>query len=271
MRSLRARAAVAALVTAGVLLPATVAAAHPGLRPNELRPGETVEAELIIPHGCGTEGGVPEEGEVVSPTVEVAVQWPDGIEIRPVEVDGWATDVADGVATWLDDGGATTDAILVPATVSASTDLQGEIFVSVFQACENGESFRWVATPEEEGSPALRLTVAGEPVPAPTTSPTPVTPSQDPTPTDAPSATPAATPTTPATTPPAATPTPTATPALIATQEPVDDGEVGASFLVMAIGIAVGVGIATVLIRRRRAGASADGGSGPEAGDGGDL
>lgn len=271
MRSLRARATVAALVTAGVLLPFSVAAAHPGLRPNELRPGETVEAELIIPHGCGTEGDVPEEGDVVSPTVEVAVQWPDGIEIRPVEVDGWATDVADGVATWLDDGGATTDAILVPVMVSATTDLQGEIFVSVFQACENGESFRWVATPDEEGSPALRLTVAGEPVPAPTTSPTPVTPTPDPTPTDAPSTTSEATPTTPAT--PAASPTPTAVPALIASQEPldIDNGEVGTSFLVMAIGIAVGVGIATVLIRRRRAGAATDEGSGPEAGDGSDL
>ena len=59
---------------AAVLVPATGAAAHPGLRPNELRPGETIEAELIVPHGCGTEGERPEDAASASPTVEVAAE-----------------------------------------------------------------------------------------------------------------------------------------------------------------------------------------------------
>jgi uncharacterized protein YcnI len=257
MRSLRTRATLVALVTAVTLLPATIAVAHPGLRPDELRPGETVAAELVVPHGCGNEGGMPEEGEVASPTTEIAVQWPDGIEVWPEEVDGWTTDVTDGVATWLDDGGATVDAILVPTTVSAASDLAGDVYVSVFQACENGESFRWVATPGEEGSPALRLTVAGDPVPQPTTT---STPADGPTPAgDTTTASPAPTATaseevTVAPEPVAAT----ASPAPVSEER--EDAERASAFLVMALGLAVGVGVASVFIRRRRA-AGADAGT----------
>lgn len=242
-------------VAAAVLLPVTMAAAHPGLRPDELRPGETITSELIIPHGCGTEGGMPDDDAEASPTVELAMQWPEGIEIHPMEVDGWITvvDEDEAVATWLDDGGATTDALLLPVTISASVDAAGDILVAVFQGCENGESFRWVAAAGAEGDPGVGLTVAGEPVPAPTATVAPSEPAAATTP-------PAASPTVsePAAPPPSAktTPpgTPTATPPSIASATPVaaaadqDDG--GINGLVVT-GLTIVVAIAAALIWRR--------------------
>lgn len=243
---------VTSVAAAAVLLPATMAAAHPGLRPNELRPGETIESELLIPHGCGTEGDVPDDADVASPTVELGIQWPDGIEIRPMEVDGWTTAVGEeeAVATWLDDGGATTDALLLPLTISASVEAAGDILVPVFQACENGESFRWVAAPGEEGDPGVSLTVAGEPVPAPAETVTPTPPAASPTASEP--AAPTPTPTPSASTSPTATPTPTATATpLIATAD--EDGG-GITGLVIT-GLVIGAAIAAALIwRRTRAG-----------------
>jgi len=267
----------AAVVVAAVLLPATVASAHPGLRPNELRPGESIEAELIIPHGCGTEGERPEDAAQASPTVEVAVLWPEGIEIRPVEVDGWTTSLDDDVAMWEDDGGATTDAILLPLTMAAAVEASGDILVSVFQACENGETFRWAAAPGEDGDPGVALTVAGEPVPAPST-PAP-SPSSPPTPSPTPTPTPTTTPTPTPTPAPSATPTPTPTPTATATPVAAaaasDDD--GTNLVPWAVGgILIGAAIATFVIWRQRSGAGAaasavagnDPGSGPGAGGG---
>lgn len=249
-----------ALVVAAVLLPATIAAAHPGLRPNELRPGETIEAELIIPHGCGTEGERPEDAAQASVTVEVAVQWPEGIEIRPVEVDGWTTSLDEEVAMWEDDGGATTDAILLPVTMTAAVEASGDILVSVFQACENGESFRWAAAPGEDGDPGVALTVAGAPVPAPTTPAPSPTPTPTPTPTPIPTPTPSATPT--------PTPTPTATATPVAAAAASDDD--GTNLVPWAVGgVLIGVAIASYVIwRQRGAGAAADAGPGSDAGSG---
>lgn len=142
------------------MMSATVASAHPGLRPGEVAAGATTEAEVVVPHGCGTEGGMPEEDAEASATTQVALEWPDDIEVQPEPIDGWTTDVDDGVTTWDDDGGATTDPIMLPVAVTVADDVApGEVYAAVYQECANGESFRWQALPDEDGSPALGLTV----------------------------------------------------------------------------------------------------------------
>lgn len=180
------------LAAALALVTASAAGAHPGLRPDEVPAGSATEAEIVIPHGCGTEGDVPEDDDDPSPTTQVALEWPDDVEVVPGEVDGWATTVDDGVTTWDDAGGATTEPIVLPVTVQVAADVApGDLHVSVYQECLDGASFRWQAGPDEEGSPALRMTVvAGGPA------------DDDP----------AGTPTAPAATAPTAAPSPVATP-----------------------------------------------------------
>lgn len=163
---MRTRALLAA-TTAATLLPAATALAHPSFNPNDLPAGDRYDVDFVVPHGCGTEGGMPEEGAAASPTVEIAVELADGLTaIEPRAVDGWTTrvDEQDGEptgVTWLDDGGATTEPIVLPVTVEIAGEVDAQVDVPVYQACENGEDFRWIGTPEAEAEyPAARLFVA---------------------------------------------------------------------------------------------------------------
>lgn len=151
-------ARLAALAAGLVVLPATAALAHPSLNPNAIPVGEPVESVLVIPHGCSAgDGVVPAEGEGVA-TTRVDLQVVDGVTVDPDQVDGWdVTDDGEAVV-WTDAGGATTDPIEFPVTVTVTDGAPGDtLMLSVFQECEDGSNERW--TPGSEDTPAVRLEV----------------------------------------------------------------------------------------------------------------
>lgn len=152
------RATRLAAVTAAVLvLPATAAWGHPSLNPNAVPVGEPVETTVVVPHGCSTgEGVMPEgEGEAV-PTTRFDLQVVDGMTIEPGEVDGWDTEVQDDAVVWTDAGGATTDPIELPITLTVASGEPGDqLALSAFQECENGDSYRW--TDGSEDTPPVRV------------------------------------------------------------------------------------------------------------------
>lgn len=151
MRSLR----LAALTGALLVVPAA-AWAHPNLNPNALPVGEPVETVLVVPHGCSTGAGVmPEEGEAV-PTTRLDLELVDGVTVEPGDVDGWDV-VDDGEAiVWTDAGGATTDPIQLPLTVTVTQGRAGdELAMSAYQECEDGSSYRW--TEGSDATPPVRL------------------------------------------------------------------------------------------------------------------
>lgn len=147
----------AALTAALLVLPATAAWGHPSLNPNAVPVGEPVETTVVVPHGCSTgEGVMPEgEGEAV-PTTRFDLQVVDGMTIEPGEVDGWDTEVQDDAVVWTDAGGATTDPIELPITLTVASGEPGDqLALSAFQECENGDSYRW--TEGSEDTPPVRV------------------------------------------------------------------------------------------------------------------
>lgn len=152
MRTVR----LALLTAALVVLPAATAGAHPALDPNAVPIGEAVDATLVVPHGCSTGAGVrPEDGESVA-TTRFDLQLVDGVTVEPAEVDGWdVTDDGEAIV-WTDAGGATTDPIELPVTLTVEDGTPGEtIELAAFQECEGGSSYRW--TPGSEDTPPVRL------------------------------------------------------------------------------------------------------------------
>lgn len=152
MRIPRLLAATAVLVT----VPATAALAHPAFNPNAVPVGESVASSLVVPHGCAPGGGMP-DGEAV-PTVQLDLGYTDQVSIEPADVEGWDIDDDGEAIVWTDAGGATTDPIELPVTITVTEGTEGDqLFLPAFQQCEDGSSFRWVATPGEDGDPAVKL------------------------------------------------------------------------------------------------------------------
>jgi uncharacterized protein YcnI len=165
------RASIAACLTAGVLLLwAGPAAAHAGLMPGELAPGEVTEGELVIVHGCGPDGTVPANDDDEFATTAVTLDRPDGLSITPREVEGWT------LSTELDPDGEVSRArweatdpagelgtIFLGVEVTADEAAVGRsIWVPVVQDCVEGEQLAWVAERVDEGDgelPAMRVTV----------------------------------------------------------------------------------------------------------------
>lgn len=153
------RASLLALLLVVAFAPA--AGAHPALNPSEIAAGEPVAATLVVPHGCNPAGGMP-DGASASPTTEFAVRPPADVTLAPQEVAGWSIEVSDAeaVVTWRDDGGATTEPIELPVTITATGAVGDVRYLEAFQACEQGE-FRWIGTPDREAEwPAVKLTIA---------------------------------------------------------------------------------------------------------------
>lgn len=152
MRSLR----VAALTAALLVLPAATAWAHPSFNPNAVPVGEPVETVLVVPHGCSTGDSVmPGEGEAV-PTTRFDLQLLDGMTIEPGDVDGWTAEDDGEAIVWTDAGGATTDPIELPITLTVTEGSAGDqLNLSAYQECEDGSSYRW--TEGSEGTPPVRL------------------------------------------------------------------------------------------------------------------
>jgi uncharacterized protein YcnI len=148
-----------AVLTAALTLLPTVALAHPSFNPNQVPAGEPVEAVLVVPHGCAPGGGMP-DGDALA-TIRVSLEHQDAVTVEGHDIDGW--DVADDgeAVVWSDAGGATTEPISLPVTLVVAPDTAvGDLYLSVFQECEDGESFRWIGTPEAEADwPAVLLEV----------------------------------------------------------------------------------------------------------------
>lgn len=169
------RTALAATLAAGLLAIPAAASAHPAFNPSRIPTGEAVPSMLVVPHGCAPGGGMPdmseEGGGDTEPTVELALQHTEGVTVEPGEVDGWEiTD--DGEAwVWSDDGGATTDVLEFPVTltIDESSAAGDELHLKAYQECADGSAFQWIGTPDEEASfPAILLTASdGEMPPAP--------------------------------------------------------------------------------------------------------
>ena len=156
------RGVLAAMTSALVVLPAVAAGAHPSFNPNQVPAGESVDAVLVIPHGCSPTGGMP-EGDDALATIEVALRTGDAATVEPRPVDGWDSATEDDVVTWTDAGGATTEVIELPVTLTVSGDEGDELYLEAYQECDSGGSFRWIAKPGEDGWPAVKLVLtAGE-------------------------------------------------------------------------------------------------------------
>lgn len=149
-------ARLAALTAALLVLPATAAWAHPSFDPNAVPIGEPVETTLVVPHGCSTSDDVmPEEGQAV-PTTRLDLQVVAGITIEPDDVDGWDAEHDGEAIVWTDAGGATTDPIELPVTLTVEEGRPGDqLLLSAYQECEDGSSYRW--TEGSESTPPVRL------------------------------------------------------------------------------------------------------------------
>jgi uncharacterized protein YcnI len=147
-----------ALTVGIVLASAATALAHPSFNPNAIPAGEAVASQLVIPHGCAVDGGRPTGGEAALPTVRFDLQYTDQVAIVPGEVEGWSV-ADDGEAiVWTDAGGASTEPILLPVTLTVTSGSAGDqLYLAAYQECEGGGSFRWIARPGEDGDPAVRI------------------------------------------------------------------------------------------------------------------
>lgn len=138
-----------AVVTAGLVIVPAAASAHPALNPDQASTSGPTQSVLVIAHGCSPDGGAAHDEEGALATTEVAIRLADGILIEPGAVDGWETSVTTDVVTWTDAGGATTDVIEFPVTVTVAPDAAPEYELAVFQQCEQDASIRWTADSEE--------------------------------------------------------------------------------------------------------------------------
>lgn len=146
------------LTAALALLPATTALAHPSFDPNRVPGGQSIEATLVVPHGCGADGGMPGE-DGGNATTLFELQLSDAVaEFVPGEVDGWDVSRDGDVVTWADAGGATTDPIQLPVTFTVTGETDEEVFLSAYQRCAEGGEFRWIGTPDQPADfPAVKL------------------------------------------------------------------------------------------------------------------
>ncbi len=144
---------IGAVTAALVLAPATAALAHPSFNPNAIPAGEAVESVLVVPHGCAPGGGVPDGDGVPTTRFDLGHTEQVGATGRG------------GTPRWTDAGGATSEPIELPVTITVADGAEGdEIFLPAFQECEDGSSHRWVATPDDaEGDPAVKLELTSGP------------------------------------------------------------------------------------------------------------
>lgn len=139
-----------------VLLPATAALAHPAFNPNAIPVGEPVDSTLVVPHGCAPGGGMP-DGDA-EPTVQVDLGYTDQVAVEARDVDGWSAEDDGEAIVWTEAGGATTDPIELPVTLTVTEGAEGDqVFLPALQTCQDGSTFRWVATPGQDGDPAVRI------------------------------------------------------------------------------------------------------------------
>lgn len=157
----RALPRAALLALASIALLAAPAAAHPAMAPDTVPVDSHVDLELRMAHGCTADeaGGGQEQ-----PTERVALQVPGAVDhVEPEAPDGWSVDAepAEGpveVVEWTADAGAEEPAPTLGLSAVHRGEVGDEIAYRVVQGCGDME-MRWVATGDEEGDPAVLVTV----------------------------------------------------------------------------------------------------------------
>jgi uncharacterized protein YcnI len=178
------RSLVIATVAGGSLLSSALpASAHPFFTDGATVPASSLGTlTLAMAHGCGTES----EGGG-DPTTEISIEVPEQVSfIEPQEVDGYEVSLegdeggVPDVVTWTaTDGGEPAPELTLDLVVDGAEG--DEVFVRVFQGCDDFE-YRWIGTPDDPADdPAVGLTLAaqdpdspppvGEPDDAPTDAP----------------------------------------------------------------------------------------------------
>ncbi len=156
------------LLAALLVLLTLPAAAHVALNPSQLAPGERLEAELVVTHGCDPAGGMPTDPDVQVPTVAVELHQAPGLTVTPLPVDGWTSSVDAETAVWVsDDDGGSDGIVTLPVEVHATDDLDdGEVWLAVTQDCGDGITAEWdhMGSHATDGAlPATRAMVVTEP------------------------------------------------------------------------------------------------------------
>ena len=164
MRTLTVTGLLAALLT----LLALPAAAHVALNPSQLAPGERLEAELVVTHGCDPAGGMPSDPDVQVPTVAVELRQAPGLTVAPLPVVGWTSSVDAETAVWVSEAAGGADGVVtLPVEVHATDGLDdGEVWLAVTQDCGDGITAEWdhMGSHAAGGSlPATRAMVVTEP------------------------------------------------------------------------------------------------------------
>jgi len=146
-----------AAVTTVLLLIAAPAAAHVMLMPGDVEPGETLDTDLLVVHGCGPGGTIPSSDDEVSPTTAVTFEVPAPLDVTPNEMPGWSitTDrAADGSVEirWdNEDEAGTSEPIYLDVTIDASAlDEEREFWFPAVQECADGERMYWTLPGMEE-------------------------------------------------------------------------------------------------------------------------
>jgi periplasmic copper chaperone A len=158
--------------------------AHVGLVPGEIASGATEAAQVVLAHGCGEDGTVPENEEASSATSAVTLEIPPGLRLTPQEVDGWTLTFEDGEqadrARWAHDAPEGASGTVFLDLLVDATDLAPgtQVWVPVTQECVDGTVMAWDhpgAATTVEDLPAMSLrtatatvaTTAGDGLPTP--------------------------------------------------------------------------------------------------------
>lgn len=148
----------ATMTVALLLVVAGPAAAHVMLMPGDVEPGETLDTELLVVHGCGPGGTIPATDDDASPTVAVALEVPAPIQITAHDVDGWSVSTEQGSAdeptqiVWEnEDRSGTIEPIYFGLTLDATAfDDEAEYWLPAIQDCVDGERMLWTLPGMEE-------------------------------------------------------------------------------------------------------------------------
>jgi uncharacterized protein YcnI len=159
---------VTGLLAALLVLLVLPAVAHVALNPSQLAPGERIEAELVVTHGCDPAGGMPSDPDVQVPTVAVELRQAPGVTVAPLPVAGWTSSVDAETAVWVsDDANGAGGVVTLPVEVHATDGVDdGEVWLAVTQDCGDGVTAEWdhMGAHAIDGAlPATRAMVVTEP------------------------------------------------------------------------------------------------------------
>jgi uncharacterized protein YcnI len=137
-------------MTVGVLLGgAGPGLAHVGLVPGEISPDAPAEAQIVLAHGCGQDGAIPEDEDDAAATSAVTVEVPAPLRVTPQEVEGWTLTVEDGAGAdrlrWDHDADEGADGtVFLDVVVDAADVAPGDqLWVPVRQDCIDGSTMSW--------------------------------------------------------------------------------------------------------------------------------